>query len=132
MPSLDPILAAPPAFQLHLAAVTLASALAVALLRGRKGDARHRLLGRIWVGAIFVAGIGSFWITNVNPGHFTFLHAGAVLIMAAAAAAVLAARRGAVRTHKRIMQGLVAVALVASAVLALFPGRILHAALFGG
>ena len=42
--------------------------------RRPKGDARHRLLGRVWVVLILWTAVSSFWIRHINDGAFSWLH----------------------------------------------------------
>ena len=51
---------------------------AVNLLRRNKGSAAHRVLGRIWAGAMYVVVLTSFGIRTI-AGGFNWLHALSVL-----------------------------------------------------
>lgn len=58
----------------HLLTIFVALALTPILLLGRRGDARHRMLGRIWVAAMLATALLSFGLTTLNPGHWSWVH----------------------------------------------------------
>ena len=63
-----------PAVWIHLIATLAALILGAFVLWRRKGDATHRLRGRIWVGLMTVAAVSSFWIVEINEGGFSPIH----------------------------------------------------------
>ena len=75
------------------------------LFLGARGTRGHRVVGRVWVGALmFVAG-SSFWIQEVRPGHFSALHALSVVTLVTVPLGVLGARQGRIRDHRSAMTG---------------------------
>lgn len=75
------------------------------LFLGPRGTRGHRVVGRVWVGALmFVAG-SSFWIQEVRPGHFSALHALSVVTLVTVPLGVLGARQGRIRDHRAAMTG---------------------------
>lgn len=60
---------------LHAAGATIALVLgAYQLIRRVKGDRRHRIIGAVWVVAMYWTVISSFFIRELNPGHFSWIH----------------------------------------------------------
>lgn len=130
--TLAPLLHASLAIQIHTAAALGAFGLGIVQLAGVKGTRLHRGLGWVWVAAMAVTAGSSFWITTLNDGAFGPIHILSGITLAWLPLAVLAAHRGAVPWHARIMQGLFFGAIIVAGAFTLWPGRLLHTALFGG
>ena len=131
--TLAPLLAASPAVQVHAAAASLALALgAVQLLRSRGGGS-HRVLGRVWVGAMAVAALSSFFVHEIRLvlALFSPIHLLSILKLIGLPRAVWYARQRLVRKHRRLMMILFWFGLVLPGALTLLPGRIMHVAVFG-
>lgn len=130
--SLAPLLAAAPAIQVH-AFVAMAAFLAgLVQFAAAKGTARHRLLGRLWVGGMAVVALSSFLIHEIRLwGAWSPIHLLSLLTLAGLAWAVVAARRGDIERHRRIMANLFFGALVVAGLFTFLPGRIMHAVVFG-
>jgi uncharacterized membrane protein len=73
--------------------------------RRPKGDARHRLLGRVWVVLILWTAVTSFWIRHINDGAFSWLHVLSVVTLVTVTLGVVTARRGNLRAHRNNMVG---------------------------
>lgn len=124
----DPILAAPPATQLHILAILVALAATALILPLRKGTRLHRRAGRLWAGAMMLAALSSFWIGN----GFSWLHILTLVVLFNVPYAIWSIRRGNVAAHRASMLGVVIGGLgIAGGFALAAPGRILHAALFG-
>ena len=52
----------------HLITVIPAIPLGTYVILSRKGGARHKLLGKIWLSLMFVTAIATIFIRNVNDG----------------------------------------------------------------
>jgi uncharacterized membrane protein len=114
----------------HLAAVLPALVIGIAQLLRPKGTRPHKLLGWIWVLAMAVAAISSFWIFGINSGGgFSVIHLLSVLVLFNLACAIWFIRRGNVRAHKKFMVGTL-LGLAGAGVGALMPGRFLAQLLF--
>lgn len=70
-----------------------------------KGSEVHRLVGRAWVVLMLYVSISSFWITELRPGHFSFLHILSVVTIITVTLGVIEARRGRLRSHVGNMCG---------------------------
>ena len=105
----------------HLAAALALVLGAIVLLR-TKGDAPHRLLGRLWVALMLVVSLTSFGITRA--GQFSWIHGLSLVTLLALAGAIRSIRRGNRRGHRRFMLG-ACLGLVGAFAGALAPGRLL-------
>lgn len=111
---------------LHLSAALPAIGLGIAVLLRRKGTSSHKLLGWIWVAAMALVALSSFWIVEIREGAgFSLLHLLSVWTMFCLACAIWAIKRGRIRAHKGFMVG-VFIGLVAAGLASLAPDRLLH------
>jgi uncharacterized membrane protein len=74
------------------------------LLRRTKGGAVHRVIGRIWVAAMYAVIVTSFGIRTLNGG-FTWLHALSVFTFFTVTIGLWAARTGRIPAHRSYMTG---------------------------
>lgn len=115
---------------IHLAAVLPALLLGAVQLATPKGTPLHKTLGWLWVVAIAVAAVSSFWIVGLNKaGGFSVIHLLSLWTLISLGCAIWFIRRGNVRAHKGFMIGTF-VGLAAAGLGALAPGRTLYAFLF--
>ena len=115
---------------IHLAAVVPAVAIGVTQLLMKKGTSLHKLLGWIWVLAMLVVAISSFWILEIRKGAgWSVIHLLSAWTLISLACALWYIRRGNVRAHKGFMVG-VMFGLVGAGIGALTPGRFLSQLLF--
>ena len=75
------------------------------LWRRPRGDARHRLLGRVWVALMAWTSVSSFWIRDLNEGAFSWLHVLSVVTVVSLVLGVWRARAGDIRGHMGPMIG---------------------------
>lgn len=129
--SLEPILAAGPATQIHIATVTLAFVVGTWMVLSPKGTSPHRMLGRVFVLLMLGTAISSFWIRGNRDGSMSWLHLLSVYVLIAAPAGMVLARYGRIRGHVMTMVGLYIGALWIAGAFTLLPGRLLHQAVFG-
>lgn len=98
------------------------------LMRGKKGDWLHRILGRTYAALLLITAIISFWIgrpgTGIAGSGFSFLHIFAVWTLFAIPWAVHAARCGNIARHESAMRGLY-IGLIIAGCFSLLPGRFL-------
>jgi uncharacterized membrane protein len=115
---------------IHLAAVVPAVAIGVTQLLMTKGTRFHKALGWIWVLAMAVVAVSSFWIMELRKGAgFSAIHLLSAWVLISLACAIWFIRRGNVRSHKRFMVG-VLLGLVGAGIGAVTPGRFLTQLLF--
>ncbi len=113
--------AAEPTIVVHAIAASLVLALGpINLLRPRR-DRTHRLIGRVWAGAMVLTCLSAFGIGR----GLSWLHGLAVFTLCGLTVAVLAIRRGDVRTHRFHMTGAYLGTLVAFGFAIAVPDRLL-------
>ncbi|WP_141049253.1 DUF2306 domain-containing protein, partial [Brucella melitensis] len=90
-----PLLTAPLAIQIHVAAVVLAAIIGLVIFLRRKGTKLHRALGRVWIVLMIATAISRFFIHQINlGGGFSPIHLLSILGWRGCARAVAAARMG--------------------------------------
>ncbi len=75
------------------------------LLRRPRGDRAHRRVGRVWVVAMYWTVLSSFFITELDPGHFSWIHGLSLLTFVTLTAGTWAAVLGRVALHRQFMTG---------------------------
>lgn len=126
--TLAPLLAAPAVMQLHALAALISLAAGLTVLVMRKGTARHRLVGWIFVVAMAVTALSSAFITS--NGHFSAIHLLSILTIASLPRAIILRRRGDIAGHRVTMLWLFAGLVIAGA-FTLMPGRLMNKVAFG-
>lgn len=74
------------------------------LLRRRKGGKLHKIIGRIWVAAMYLVCFTSFGIQTLNDG-FSWLHGLSLLTIVTVSAGLWAAITRKIPAHKSFMTG---------------------------
>lgn len=120
---------------LHLSTVLPAFVIGTYIMLNRKGTARHKAIGKIYLPLMIATAITTLFIpAELGPrflGRFGAIHALSVLTLFCAPAAFIYARRGNITAHRNCMIGLYIGALLIAGSFALFtPGRRLHDWLF--
>ncbi|PST19348.1 hypothetical protein C7U61_12530 [Rhizobium sp. JAB6] len=129
----EPLLDAPIAIRIHVAAVVPAALLGAYLLVRPKGTPRHRLLGKIWLILMVVTALSSFFIHQINMFHgFSPIHLLSVFVLFGCWGAIVNARRHNIEAHKRIVRGLYFGGIVGAGVFTFLPGRIMNKMAFDG
>ena len=115
----------------HLITVIPAIPLGTYVILSRKGGARHKLLGKIWLTLMFITAIATVFIRNVNDGQFSWIHAFTLLTFIAIPQAIISARQGQIEAHKRHLRNFFIGALVIAGLTAFAPGRTMWQWAFG-
>lgn len=115
----------------HLITVIPAIPLGTYIILSRKGGARHKLLGKVWLSLMFVTAIATIFIRNVNDGQFSWIHLFTLLTFIAVPQAIVAARQGRIEAHKKHVRNFFIGALVIAGVTAFAPGRTMWQWAFG-
>ena len=130
--TLAPLLDAPAVIQFHAAFAFAAIGLGAAQFLAPKGTLPHRTVGWAWVTLMMlVAGTSLFIHTIRMWGPWSPIHLLSIYVLIMVPLAVLAARRHVVERHRRHMLGLFLGALVIAGAFTFWPGRIMHAVVFG-
>ena len=91
---------------IHAVAATFAMVVGAAqLVRRRKGDRPHRVLGRTWLGCMYFTAFSSFWIQQLRPGSFSWIHGLSAFTIVTLSLGLWHARRGNIRAHAGAMIG---------------------------
>jgi uncharacterized membrane protein len=115
---------------IHLVAVVPAVVIGVVQIVAKKGTRPHKLLGWIWVLAMLVAALSSFWIMEIRKGAgWSVIHLLSAWVLIALSLAIWHIRRGNVRAHQRFMVGTL-LGLAGAGIGAVMPGRFLARLLF--
>lgn len=130
--SLDPLLHASPIIQIHAFAAIAALVLGALVLWRRKGDSRHKLMGRIWVALMALTALSSLFIWEIRMfGLFSPIHLLSVGTLFGLWKAVRLARLRRIAQHRRAMQAIYGLGLVITGYFTLMPGRIMSHVVFG-
>lgn len=129
--NLAPLLDAPLAIQIHVAAVIPAAILGPYMFWARKGTPVHRLLGKVWLGLMVVTALSSFFIHTINLFlGLSPIHLLSAYVLYGSWKAVAAARAHRIRKHKLNVIGMYVGGIVVAGGFTLLPGRLMHAILF--
>ncbi|MET3855453.1 DUF2306 domain-containing protein [Rhizobium sp. OAE497] len=131
--TLEPLLDASPAIQIHVATVIPAALLGAFILLHRKGTPLHRLLGKIWMALMVVTALTSFFIHEIKMFFgFSPIHLLSAATIFGAWQAIAAARRHDVATHRRIVRPIYFGGIIIAGGFTLVPGRIMNEVVFSG
>lgn len=127
------LLQASPAIQLHAFAAMSAFVLGAVQLSAPKGTLPHRMVGSVWAVLMLVVSISAFFIHQLRTwGSWSPIHLLAIFTLVMLPLAVWLAHTHRVRQHRNAMLGLFFGALVIAGIFTFYPGRIMHAVVFGG
>ena len=115
----------------HLATILPALALTPVMLLRPRGDALHRLLGKVWVAAMFLTALISFAVRLSHPGGFSVIHIISVYVVIAAPLIWWTAHTHRLNAHRRQVRGMVTGALLIAGFFTFPFGRLLGSWLFG-
>ena len=116
----------------HTGLARLAVVIGGAQLVLTKGTSVHRLLGWLWVTLMTYVAISSFFISTIQTWRgFSPIHLLSVWTLLSLVIGVYHARAGNIRQHQRWMVTLYVLALLVTGLLTLWPGRLMHHAVFG-
>lgn len=127
---LAPLLASPAVLQAHVIAAVSTFMIGCVLLAGVKGRTMHRTLGYVWVAAMAVTAISSFFLRDLNPGSSSFIHALSAWTMIILPMGLAAARRRNITAHRKHMTGMFMGGLVTAGLFTFLPGRMMWSVFF--
>ena len=134
--TLEPLLHAPLAVQIHVATVVPAALIGTwQIFFSTKGAPLHRALGYLYLTLMSFTAITTLWVHQLMPNGPFFGLSPIHLLIPLTLFGVVGALRGAwthnIAMHKRSMQGLYFGAILVAGGFTLLPGRIMHAVFFG-
>lgn len=131
--TLDPLLFAPPAVQLHVAAAIVALIVGPVALYRRRRDRWHRRVGTAWVTAMAVLAVSGLFIkSDVLPlvGPFGPIHLLSLAVIVGLWRGIVHIRAGRIAAHRATMRDLYWQAMGIAGLLTLIPGRRINRVLF--
>jgi uncharacterized membrane protein len=134
--SLEPLLSAPLAIQVHVYAVVPAFLIGTwQIFLSPKGSRPHRLVGYLYLILMTITAISSLFIRTIMPDGpffgFSPIHLLVPLTLWSVVGALYYARRGDIVRHKRSMISTYVGAILVAGAFTFLPGRIMHAIFFG-
>ncbi|BES71485.1 DUF2306 domain-containing protein [Marinobacter nanhaiticus D15-8W] len=131
--TLQPLLQASPAIQVHVAAAMLALGLGVLQFFLKRGSGPHRSVGWLWIMAMALVALSSFLIHQIKlVGAWSPIHLLSAAVLVWLWVSIRAARARNYRKHGMIMGSLFCFALIGAGAFTLLPGRLMHGVVFGG
>ncbi|PCH95706.1 MAG: hypothetical protein COB84_05810 [Rhodobacteraceae bacterium] len=122
-----PILSASLPIKIHLLTVIIAVVLVIIQLVARKGTRQHKWIGRVWVSAMAISAISSFWIHQLDVFYgFSPIHFLSLFVLYNCYAGIQYARKGNIKQHKRSMLGMTIGGLGIAGGFTFLPGRLMH------
>jgi uncharacterized membrane protein len=135
--TLEPLLHAPPAVQIHVATVVPAFFIGTwQIFFSRKGAPFHRAMGYLYLTLMTITSIAALFVHQLMPKSFFFgmspVHLLVPLTLFGVVGALHGARTHNIREHRYSMIGVYVGGILIAGSLTLLPGRIMHAVVFGG
>ncbi len=122
----EPLFNASLAVQLHVAGVVVAIAFLPFTLWRRRRDRLHKACGYVWIMAMALAAISSFFLSGLAViGPFGPIHLISVYVIGGLIAGLRAALSGRIAAHRAHMQGLAFGGLGVAGVLSFMPNRLM-------
>lgn len=119
------------ALVIHLATVVPALPLGLYIFLTRKGGARHKQLGKLWLVLMGVTAVATLFIRNVEGGGFSFIHLFSVLTLVGIPQVIITARRRNFAAHRTHLLGMFIGAMLIAGGLSFLPGRTMWVWAFG-
>lgn len=130
--SLEPLLSAGPIVFIHVVVAMIAVFGGMQFILP-KGTALHRTIGYIWVIAMTLTALTSFFISEIRPWglYFSSIHILSVVVLCSLTQAIYAIRVGKIGRHKAIMTSLYFTGVLVPGAFTFIPRRIMHEVFFG-
>jgi uncharacterized membrane protein len=134
--TLEPLIHAPPAVQIHAATVIPAFFLGTwQIFLSRKGARPHRAVGYVYLALMAVTAVAALFIHSIMPNSPFFglspIHVFVPITLFGVASALYGAWTHNIRVHRNAMLGTYIGGLLIAGTLAFMPGRIMHSVTFG-
>jgi uncharacterized membrane protein len=134
--TLEPLLNAPLAVRFHVATVVPAALIGTWLIFfSRKGAPFHRALGYTYLVLMTITAVSTLWVHQLMPNGpflgFSPIHLLIPLVLVGVYNAIQGARTHNVMRHRAAMLSVYIGGILIAGGFTLFPGRIMHAVVFG-
>jgi len=123
--SLEPILSASAAIQIHVVGAVSTFAIGLVLLLAPKGIRLHKTLGWAWVMSMGVTAISSFFITGLMGSTYSPIHALSAWTMIGLPFGIAAVRRRDIKKHRNTMTGMFVGGMAIAGLFSFLPGRLM-------
>ncbi|MEO1324131.1 MAG: DUF2306 domain-containing protein [Pseudomonadota bacterium] len=123
--SIEPLLAASIAIQIHVGGALTALVIGMFLLAAPKGMRFHRTLGWTWVFAMAVTAGSSFFITGLMGTSYSPIHALSAWTLIGLPFGIAAIRLRDIRQHRHTMTGMFVGGLIIAGLFSFLPGRLM-------
>ena len=117
------------AIMFHLSMVLPAVPLGGYILLSRKGDAKHRMLGKIWIVLMVMTAITAIFVKT--GGTFSWIHIFVPTTLITCWYTVASARAGKIAAHRRSVAFLYVTGLILPGLFTFVPGRLMGTWLLG-
>jgi len=130
--TLEPLLQTDLTIKVHTALAFAALLMGGYQLASKKGTRSHKFIGRIWVTAMFIVALSSFFINEIRLiGPFSPIHLLSLLVLHSVVTGMLAIRSGNIKEHAKSMKMLYFFGLILAGIFTLAPGRVFYRVLLG-
>lgn len=129
----DPVTTAPLSVQVHVVSALAALVLTPVQFWRPGGRALHKQIGYMWVAAMALTSLSSFWIAEIRLlGPFSPIHLLSCFVLCTLVISVAAARRGNIYAHRRWLESCAFWGLGVAGLFTLLPGRRMSETVFAG
>lgn len=134
--SLEPLLSAPLAIQVHVTTVVPAFVIGTwQIFLSRKGARHHRFWGYVYLALMTVTAIAAIFVQTIIPDGpfwgFSPIHLFVPMTLFGVFGALYGARTHNISMHRRSMLGVYIGGILIAGAFTFMPGRIMHAVFFG-
>lgn len=117
------LLLAPVVLKIHISSALTAFFVGCWILARPKGRGMHKTLGWVWVAAMGLTAISSFWLTGLNGQTFSWIHGLSAWTVIGLPMGIYAVRRKQIKKHAKSMTGMFLGAMVIAGLFTFLPGR---------
>ena len=118
------------ALHLHIGGALTAFGIGTALMLGVKGRSLHKRLGYIWIVAMAVTAVSSFFIVGLNGNNFSLIHGLSAWTVIGLPMGLAAARRRKIKTHAKHMTNMFVGGMLIAGLFSFLPGRVMWSIFF--
>ncbi|MEM7662494.1 MAG: hypothetical protein AAF292_09600 [Pseudomonadota bacterium] len=123
--NLDPLIEAPVALQVHVAAAISTFFIGLILLNSPKGKSLHKILGWTWVATMAMTAGSSFLLSGISGDRLSFIHGLSAWTLISLPMAVAAIRQRKVQSHAKNMTSLFLGGMAIAGIFTFLPGRLM-------